>query len=199
MSKATSSWSARFGFGQQTGWLSRQTLVRCLLLAVATTGIASAFPRSADAQYTVYIYNTKRPSNGWFRSGFAHDVYTTYSKCRSSIVSRVNENKRYRTDFEAFAIVRHNSRPPAGALRNYVSATIIYIPGRGYVASATSGAPVDGLCFQHDSGLELTAKFSVGVGRHEPSWHGFLPGAAVPSSPAAAALIRILRQRQEAC
>lgn len=106
-----------------------------LLSMVAVVGLASLSPSSAQASgYTVYIYNT-RTNSGWMRTGFTQDLYTTYSRCRTSIVNRVNENKRYRTDYEAFAIVYQTSSPPWGLLRSYVSAIVVYVPGRGYLAS----------------------------------------------------------------
>jgi hypothetical protein len=116
-----------------------------LLVAVAALGIGGAVPATAEAGgYTVYIYNT-RTNYGWVRTGFTHDLYTSQQACRNSIVRRVNENKRYRTDFEAFAVVYQNSRPPAGLLQSFVSAYsyIMYIPGRGYIASINTRASGD--------------------------------------------------------
>jgi hypothetical protein len=117
------------------GLLGRAT-TRFILLAAVTIGLGGGLPTQAKAGgYTVYIYNT-RTNYGWVRTGFTHDLYQpTYQRCYSSIVSRVNENRRYRTDWEAFAIVYQNAYPPAGLLRSYVRAWVVYIPGRGYVAS----------------------------------------------------------------
>lgn len=198
MSSPVSSWSSVLFRGLTSGCLSRQTILRGLLLAVAITGLSSLFPKSADAQYTVYIYNTRR-SEGWIRSGFAHDVYTSYARCRSSIVSRVSENRRYRTDFEAFAIVRHSSRPPAGALRNYVSATIIYIPGRGYLAAAGAPQNVDRLCLQRGPAWGHSEEPLVGKGRGRIPCQAFLPVASDASSRIAAESLANWRPRSAVC
>lgn len=112
---------------------------RLLLVAVAALGFA-ALPGNAHAVgYTVYIYNTAR-RDGWKRTGFSHDLYTSRSACYRSIQSRVAENKRYRTDFEAFAIVYSTSQPPYGFLTSLPrgwSMQTIYVPGRGFLASAS--------------------------------------------------------------
>ncbi|MFO0879604.1 MAG: hypothetical protein U0840_19845 [Gemmataceae bacterium] len=111
------------------------SLPRLLTILALTLGATSLLPARAEAGgYTVYIYNMNS-RYGWIRSGWSHDVYTSYQACRSSITSRVNDNKRWRNDWEAFAIVYQSSRPPTGLLRNYSWGIIVYIPGQGYQAS----------------------------------------------------------------
>ncbi|MFO0959404.1 MAG: hypothetical protein U0800_18545 [Isosphaeraceae bacterium] len=113
---------------------------KSMLFAVATIAVAGAMPSKAEAaRFTVYIYNT-RTNYGWIRTGFTHDLYTSEAACRNSIVNRVNENRRYRTDFEAFAVVYQSSPPPFGLLQGGIRAYIMYFPGRGYIASADDPA-----------------------------------------------------------
>jgi hypothetical protein len=89
-----------------------------LIGIVAFVGVASAMPVSAQAAgYTVYIYNMRR-NDGWTRTGVDKDLYTNYSACNASIQSRIKENRRNRTDFEAFAIVYTTCRPGWGKLNH---------------------------------------------------------------------------------
>lgn len=116
----------------------RCVMSRKYLYVLASVLLASTVAESvAEAGgYTVYIYNTRRPQQGWIRAGLVGQVYMpTSAQCRRAIETRVKENKKYRTDFEQFAIVYHNSRPPEGRLRNYVRFQLVYVPGRGFVAS----------------------------------------------------------------
>lgn len=120
-------------------------LLFAALLGVVSLGLVPA--KATAGNYTVYIYNV-RGNSGWFRAGTdtysgITEVYTSYSNCKNAIVKRVNDNRRYGYDNEAFAIVFQSSRPPEGALRSYISGTIVYIPGRGYYASLNTQSTRD--------------------------------------------------------
>ena len=105
-----------------------------LIMTLAIAGLGFVAESKASAQgYTVYIWNT-RTNSGWFRSGLSRDVYTSRQACLNSITSRVNENIRFRSDFQAFAVVRTTCRPGSGTLcRQNVpcgwNLQIRYIPG----------------------------------------------------------------------
>ena len=100
-----------------------------LLFGLAASTAAPAAVK-ADG-YTVYIYNLNLPSHGWIRTDFDKDLYTTWDACSRSVQARKAANKRSRTDFEAFVIVRTSSQPPSGRLtndRSKFSYRIVYVP-----------------------------------------------------------------------
>jgi hypothetical protein len=106
-----------------------------MMIALTAIGAMELVPSTAQAQYSVYIYNVRRPAQGWFRSGAARDVNKSLTACYNSIVQRVNENRRYGTDFEAFGI--HTGTAQRVTRPMYV----LYVP-RGYRVSLD--APEDG-------------------------------------------------------
>jgi ABC-type sugar transport system substrate-binding protein len=81
--------------------MARTSLAAALALAAVGFGTAA----EAKAQYTVYIWNLNR-NDGWVRSGVAGTVFTTKQACLNNINTSVAQNKRFRTDWEAFAVVR---------------------------------------------------------------------------------------------
>ncbi len=113
---------------------------RLMMIALAAVGVMELMPSAANAQYSVYIYNVRRPYQGWFRSGLTKDVNRSAAVCQASINQRVAENRRYGTDFEAFGIHRGTAQKitrPSSA---------VYVP-RGYRVSIE--APEDGLILTH--------------------------------------------------
>ncbi|MGE0609933.1 MAG: hypothetical protein AB7O62_22775 [Pirellulales bacterium] len=115
---------------------------RTVLMALLAVAFVTTFSGQALAGgWTVYIYNVRRPSGGIYRAGVSYQassrerqytqVYTTEAECKRGIAARVAENKKWRTDFEDYAIVYHNSRPPEGQLRSFVKGYWQYRPSNG--------------------------------------------------------------------
>ncbi|MEZ6091436.1 MAG: hypothetical protein R3C05_26145 [Pirellulaceae bacterium] len=109
--------------------MNRSMILRTLRIGLFLLLAQTAFSAANAGGWTVYIKHTCQ-NTGWIRTGFAHDLYTDEATCRRSVSDRVNENRRYGTDNEHFAIVYHNSSPPSGALRNFVRGYIAYSQGR---------------------------------------------------------------------
>ena len=86
-----------------------------LVAALAVAGFGFAAGGEAKAQYTVYICNVNN-NNGWIRSGTAGEVFTTRQACINAIAKRQADNVRWRTDWEAFALVKTGQRPGPGQL-----------------------------------------------------------------------------------
>lgn len=127
--------------------MTRSALTAALVLAALGFGSAS----EAKAQYTVYIWNMNR-NDGWVRSGVAGTIYTTKQACLNNINARVAENKRFRTNWEAFAVVKTGRRPNPGYLnaqnvQSWWQGQIRFIPVNTWyniTVQATPARPGDG-------------------------------------------------------
>lgn len=77
-------------------------LRNCLPGIVFVIGLVALAPERAQAQYSVYKFNHKRPKEGWVRVGDTGGVNKSVKACQANINIRVKENKFYRQDFESF-------------------------------------------------------------------------------------------------
>ncbi len=103
-------------------------LVRAAIFCgVFVQGLAFCAQASAGG-WTVYIQNACR-NDGWVRTGFTHDNFTTEANCIRSVNARRLENQKAGFDNESFAIVYHTSPPPSGKLTSFVRGYIAH-PGR---------------------------------------------------------------------
>jgi len=96
---------------------------------VALVGLVECFgatPAEAQSGWSVYIFNTCRPQDGWYRSGFADDINTTQSRCLQSINQRIREATARGTNRERYVMVRYNRNAPQVLQSGYVGVSQIY-------------------------------------------------------------------------
>ncbi len=128
-------------------------LRRLMLMTAVAAAVGLANSRESHAQYyTVFIVNMARLNyktpvyySQVFRSGLDQDVNKSGSACLQSITSRVNQNKRNRTDYECFLVIA-TSKPTTtdrvtetctlanvstGIFGNWAGWIVYWVPGPG--------------------------------------------------------------------
>lgn len=105
--------------------LRRVLMFGGLALSLLLTSGATA----QAAGWSVYIYNTCRPQDGWYRSGFADDIDTSEAACLRSIRNRISSARSRGTDREHYIIVYYNRYPPQTLQSGYVTYKYIYNGG----------------------------------------------------------------------